>query len=185
MSTKNAYRLMNPYVEGTLDTMVRARNSFSAGKQLYKSLSNYFTNHVENFYMTIQNVETKDLTHFKVAEKKGNNNTVDFKLVKLDDNFPTDVNEKLISNVEKLERQSGGKHRDDDSSDSDSLSSESEIYNAVAIAPITKFVYFSLPYPKLNFVGMNPLDINRLFMPMFSLPVNPTFEIIMDIYKFN
>ena len=182
MSTKNAYRLINPYIEGSIDTMVRARNSFSAGKKLYNTISNYFTNHVEDFYMTIQNVETKELTHFKVGEKKGANDTVDFNLVKIEDSFAPELDKKLISNVEKLEKQSGGrKHHKDDSESSTTTSSE--YYYSIPIQPITRFVYFSLPYYKLNIAGLTPLDASRLFLPMFSLPINPTLEIRFDLYR--
>lgn len=187
MSSKNAYRLINPYIEGSLDTIVRAKNSFSAGKKLYNSISNHFTNHVEDFYMTIQNLETKDLSHFKVNEKRGNGGNVDFKLVKMDKTFPEDLNKKLISSVERLEKQSGGRrhhhHRDDDSPSSDSTTDDSD-YFKYPPQPINRFVYYYLPYYKLNVVGLGLADTSRIFMPMFSLPINPTLEIRFDLYKY-
>ena len=188
MSEKNAYRLLNPYIEGTIDTVVRAKNSFNAGKKLYNNISTYFTNHLDDFYMTVQNMETKDLTHFKINEKRSDNGTVDFNLVKLDEKFNPDLEKKLINNVDKLTQQSGGKHKhrhhddDDDDDDSDSTTDEDYFYK-VPVLPISRYTYFYLPYYKLNFVGINQIDRARFFMPMFSLPVNPTLEVRMDLYN--
>jgi len=191
MSNKNAYRLINPYIEGSLETVVRARNSFSAGKKIYNNLSTHFTNHVKDFYMTIQNVETKDLTNFRIDEKRGKNNIVDFNLVKLENSLPAEMENKLIGHIEKLEKQSGGKrrHHEKDDSTSDSCSStlsESDYnYYKIPLQPITKFIYYWLPYYKLNLTNLSPIDANRLFLPMFSLPINPTLELRFDIYKYS
>jgi hypothetical protein len=183
MSRKNAYRLLNPYVEGSIDTVVRAKNSFNAGKKLYNTISNFFTNHVEDFYMTVQNVETKELTHFRINEKRTENGTVDYNLVKLEEKFSPELEKKLVSNVEQLEKQTGGKHKhDEDDSSSDSSSSD-DFLDDYPLQPIRRFTYFYMPYYKLNMVGLSPLDAARIFVPMFSLPINPSLEIRMDLYK--
>lgn len=185
-SSKNTYRLINPYINGSLDTVVHASNSFSGGKKIYNAISNYFTNHVNDFNMTIQNVETKDLSHFKIEEERGKNGAVDFNLVKLEQNFSPDLERKLVSTVDKISKQSGGRHdrRADDSDSTDSLSTtESDDFFRYQIQPITQFTYFYLPYYKLNFVGMSPIDISRIYMPMFNLPINPSLEIRFDLYK--
>lgn len=196
MSEKNAYRLINPHIEGSLDTVVRARNSYTAGKKIYGTISNYFTNPVDDFYMSIQNVETKDLTHFRIGEKRDANGFVDFELVRLDNKFNPDLEKKLINNVEKISKQYGGKHHkhhkhhkdhinnkdeDYDESSSESSSSEEDYYR-YANQPITRFTYFYLPYYKLNTIGLSPLDSSRIFLPMFNLPINPSLEIRFDLY---
>jgi hypothetical protein len=191
MSSKNAYRLINPYIEGSLDTVVRSRNSFNAGKKIYNTISNYFTNHVDDFYMTIQNVETKDLAHFKINEKRDDNGFVDFNLVKFDEKLPQDLEKKLVNAVDKFSKQSGGRHRKhhhrdnyDDDDDTTTESSESDYYR-YPIQPISKFVYFYLPYYRLNTIGLSPLDASRIFLPMFSLPINPGLEIRFDLYRYS
>jgi len=186
MSKKNAYRLLNPYIEGSVDTVVRAKNSFNAGKKMYNTISNYFTNHLEDFYMTVQNVETKELTHLKINEKRSENGTVDYNLVKIEEKFNPDLEKKLINIVENLEKQTGGKHHKNNDVDDDSSSessSEDDFYD-YPVQPIRRFTYFYLPYYKLNMVGLSPLDSARFFVPMFSLPVNPSLEIRMDLYKY-
>lgn len=197
MTEKNAYRLINPHVEGSIDTVVRARNLQSAGKKMYAGLSKYFTNHVKDFNMTIQNMETKDLSHFTIDEKinksvgKNNIYNVDYELYQLDKSFSPELDKKLIASVDKLDKQSGGKrrkHRHDrdssSSSDDSDLSSSSESdYYRLPILPINKFTYFMLPYYQLNINNLNPLERARLFLPMFSLPINPTLEIRFDLYS--
>lgn len=189
MSSKNAYRLINPYIEGSIDTVVNSKNFSGAGRKLYKIISNQFTNHVNDFYMTVQNVETKELSHFKIGEKR-DGSTIDYNLIKLDEKFSPDLEKKLVASVDKLSKQSGGrrhhKHRfddDDDDSSSDS-DSDSEYGNyGYQIQPVSRFVYFYLPYYKLNAVGLSPLDASRIFMPMFGLPINPSLEIRFDLYR--
>lgn len=190
MSAKNAYRLINPHIDGTINTVIRAHTNFSAAKRFYKNISNYFTNHVPNFYFTIQNVETKDLTHFKVDEKRGTNDMVDFKLVRMEKNFSPELEKKMINVVEDLNKQSGGKHKhhhhdddDDDESSSESSSSSDNTYKFPS-SPIKSITYFYLPYYKLNISPMSPLDMYRIAVPMFNLPVNPVFEFRFDLYKY-
>lgn len=180
MATKNTYQLTNPYIEGSVNVVVRASNPFNGGKKLYNNVSKFFTNHVDDFYMTIQNAETKNLTHFQINEKKGSNGSVDFNLVKLDNNFGPELEKKLITSVTKLSKQTGGKYKSDDSSDSTS-SDESDYYKIPA-QPITRLVYYYLPYYEL--IGLSPIDASRLFLPMFSLPINPSLEIRFDLYRY-
>ena len=180
MSTKNAYRLVNPYIEGSFDGVVRAKNSFSGGKKLYDAISGHFTNHLDNFYMTIQNIETKEITNFKIEEKRSNSSVVDYNLVKLDKKFSPELEKKLVTAIDKIETQTaGGKHKTDDSSDSSS--SESDYYKfKFPVSPINRFVYFYMPYYKLDVVGLTLADTYRLFMPTFSLPINPVVELRLD-----
>ena len=198
MESKNAYRLINPLIVGSFPTLVRASNSFSAGKKLYDSLSDNFVNHVEGFYMTIQNVFTKKLTHFKITEKRDNNisengtTRVDYELDRLTGNLPIELEEKLINEVSSLDQTGGKKSKrrhidfnDDDDDiddfDDDSTSDSSEDYYSNIDRPISKFVYFYLPYYGIKTVGVSPLDVGRIFLPMFSLPINPILEIRYDL----
>ncbi|ANB50505.1 hypothetical protein [Powai lake megavirus] len=181
MSEKNTYRLLNPYIEGTVDTVVKSRNSFSAGKKLYNSISNYFTNHVDDFYMTLQNVETGQLSHFKIGEKRDENGDVNFEMNKLEKNFTPELEKQLITSVKKIDKQTGGKKHYNDSDDSSS--EESECFK-FPLQPITKFIYFYMPYYKLNLVGLSPIDMARIFMPTFGFTYNPSLEIRFDLYKY-
>lgn len=191
MSTKNTYQLINPYIEGSIQTLVDSKKPFRAAKKIYQNVSHYFTNHVDDFYMVLQNVDTQKLSHFKIRESRDENGDVDYKIQMLDSDLPNDIDKKLLKSVKKItENQTGsGKHKrfnlndssDSDSSDSDSSDSLDDILPNQAI---TKFVYFYLPYYKLNAYALSPLDYNRIFVPMFGLPVNPTLEIRLDLYQY-
>jgi hypothetical protein len=187
MASKSTFRLINPYIEGSLNTEILAKNAFSAGKKLYSLLSNYFTNHVENFYMTIQNKNNGELTHFLVnelREKTGGN--VSYNLIKINDKFSSDMEKRLVESFENMKNQKGGKHHHHhkDDSSSDSTSSSSEYYYKIPLSPITKFAYFYVPYYTLNVVGVNPCDLSKIFIPTFGFPINPTIEFNFDVYKY-
>jgi len=185
MSSKNAYHLINPLIIGSQNKIVHARNPRKAGKLIYNQLSEYFTNHMEEFFITVMNVETKDLNHFRIKEKR-NDNAVDFFMEVLPGKMSSEVESALIkktTEIGKAHKQSGGKPRhksdSDDSSDSSSDSSDGAIY--ITPFPITKFIYFYLPYYKL--IGISPTDFTKVFMPTISLPLSPVIEMNFDIYK--
>lgn len=188
MPEKDAYRLINPYIEGSFNTVVHASNSFSGGKKIYKNLSSFFKNQVDNFYMTIQNIETKDLSHFVVNEKNGKDGAIGYVITKFDGKMSPDLEKKLLNTIDKTSKQSGGKHRrhrllDDDSSSDSSSSSDDTNYFRFRPQPITRFTYFYLPYYKLNMVGLSPIDMARFYLPIFSFPVNPSIEVRFDFYR--
>jgi len=193
MSVKNTYRLINPYIEGSLDTLVRAKNSFSAGKHLYNNVSKYFTNHVENFTMAIQNVETKDVTHFNISERRRKNNAVDYDIIKLNDALPSTVEESLLKKIDEMDKQVGGRKKDDEShSSSSSSESDTDFFykNNTYLQPISRFTYFSLPYiyHEVDFIGININDYmsmsnetyKSLFMPVFCWPISPVVHVRLD-----
>ncbi len=68
----NTYVLVNPYIEGSFEKSVKARNSIEAGKMLYSSLSEHFNNNVPKFLFTIQKGSSGKGKHysFKVKENK-------------------------------------------------------------------------------------------------------------------
>jgi len=215
MSSKNTYRLINPFIEGSLNTVVRAKNSLNASIMLYGNLSNHFTNHVDNFYITVQNLQNKRLYNFLIDEKRLTGDEVDFSITRLRTPLSKDLEENFLKEIQEIDpqTQTGGKHRkhhnrhklsalldndrhsniDDssDSSDSSSESDDSDFYrHKYTVQPIQRFTYFHLPY--YNLVNLSTIDsarlvLNpaRLFMPMFNLPINPTLEIRFDLYNYN
>lgn len=185
-SLKNTYRLVNPYIEGFVNTVVRAKNAFNAGKRIYNNISNYFTNHVESFYISIQNVDTNKLHHFRIKERRGKDGSVNFSFYKSDNNFPSEIERKIISNIDKIEKMRGGsRHSKDDSTTETTTTTEESEYFEYPPQPITRFIYFYLPYYKLKFIGISPLDYGRIFLPTFALVFNPTVEVRFDLYKIN
>lgn len=191
MSAKNTYRLINPYIEGSIKTVMKASNSFSAAKKMYKTLSEFFTNPVDTMFMVVQNLENNALTTVKVSEIRdnGSNNGIEYKMVKIDDGLPKEVTAKLLTSFDELSKQTGGKHHkykfDDSSSSSSDFSSLSDSdSDDTYIPPISRYVYYYLPYQQIKAYGITTLDSMRLYTPTFSLPVNPSIEIRLDLIKF-
>ena len=50
----NTYKLVNPHIEGSVNTTVKAKNSSAASKKIYKEISKHFNSSVPNFFFTIQ-----------------------------------------------------------------------------------------------------------------------------------
>lgn len=195
MSNENTYRLINPYIEGDVETVAKSRNSTRAAKKIYDNISQHFQNRVDNFFMTTQNLQTKDLSHFLVRETKNKEGEIKYGVKSLSGNFDTDIEKNLLKNINNLEKQSGGKHKnkrkrhrldDDDDTDSDTDSSSDSFDDDFKFPsqPVSRFTYFYLPYFKINTIGLSPIDANRIFLPIFNLPVNPSLEIRFDIFKY-
>ena len=70
----NTYCLVNPYIEGKMDTEIKSNNSMKAAKDFYKNLSQHFNNNIPKFYFTIQKggSDTGKYYHFVVKENKSN-----------------------------------------------------------------------------------------------------------------
>lgn len=186
MPSKNTYRLINPHIEGTFETVVAAKNSFRAGKKMYENLSALFTNHVQDYNFTLQNLATKENIHFSVEEQPKGEGAINFKLTRLDERFPEEIEDTLNEIVEDptAALQSGGKkkrkHKKGSDSDSDSDSdSSSDDYDSYPVQPITRYVFYNLPYNCLTSPWTaNDLVTTRTFVPLFSFPINPTIEIM-------
>lgn len=177
--SRNTYRLINPKIEGSFDTTVSAKNSFRAGKKMYSNLSTLFTNHVQSFNMTLQNVDTGENTHFNIEEHVKGDGTVNYELRRLEGNFPDEIEETLSEVADGIEQTGGKRKRRKYDSDSDSSSSSSSSdYDRYPVQPVTKYVYYSLPYHYLWQEQLAPIIETRTFVPLFSFPINPTVEIL-------
>jgi len=159
------YQLINPHIEGTLNTTFTGKDHYDAANQAWDALSKYTLNNVPQFAFTLENVEDGCLCHFKVQEKESDKK-VKYSITKL--NLST-KNDKAFKN--KLEsfktKQSGGKkkhkkHDDDDSSSS----SDSDVYD--------KILYRNLSgrrYP-ISYVWYDPLiyNLDYVVTPTWVLP---------------
>ena len=73
--------MVNPYIEGSFEKSVKAKNSIEAGKILYTNLSEHFNNNVPKFLFTIQKGTSGKGKYysFKVKENK-NENEINFSI---------------------------------------------------------------------------------------------------------
>ena len=50
----NTYVLVNPHINGSVETKIKADNSLQAAKKAYKNVSKHFNNNIPKFYFTLQ-----------------------------------------------------------------------------------------------------------------------------------
>jgi hypothetical protein len=66
-------------------------------KRLYKDLSNYFTDHTYNFFMTVQDMETSNLSHFMVNDNDPVDGNVSYNFQQLEGNLPENVKTQFLN----------------------------------------------------------------------------------------
>jgi hypothetical protein len=132
----NSYVLVNPYIDGSFKSKVKARNSQEAAKMLYTGLSEHFNNSVPAFHFTVQKGTSSKgkMYHFKVSEQR-EDDTVNFSIKPLTLKNEDAINNEFKGRLDEFKNklnQDGGKHKSkrhskhhdsSDSSDSDSDSS--------------------------------------------------------------
>lgn len=177
--TDNNFFLVNPRTVGDKHFSSSNTDPNAAAKDIYSALSKYFTNKVDTFFMSVYDTKNKKLRHFIVKEDTLDNGNIGYNVNALDGSFKPEVEEKLVS----ISEHTGGRHHSSSSSDSsDSSDSESTTYMLSKYTqPISKFIYYYLPYYKLLDVTIErPYNI---FVPTFNFPVNPTVEFKFDIFR--
>lgn len=189
----NSYSLVNPYIDGSFTTTVKAKNSIEAGKHFYTSLSEHFNNELPDFYFSIQ----KGLSgggkhyHFQAKETK-HKKEVSFSLEPFNgvsESNITNFNKKLETFKNKMV-QSGGKNKDkkkhkksskkskkkkdSDSESSDSSDSDSDDYYKTrrSYTPVINQPFYYWWYDPYVY------NLNSLYIPTFySYVGSPYIEI--------
>ena len=179
----NNYNLVNPYIKGKVETNIKARNSREAANIIYTNISEHFNNAVPKFYFTIQKGGSDKLYHFKVSEKR-KNNEINFNISDIQlDNEPYINNEfkKKLENIKnKMNSQEGGKKMKKKSKkkkkQSKSSESESDSSSSEDVYVKTKKYYYSEP---LYYWWYDPLvyNLNSVFLPTFYSYATPYIQL--------
>jgi hypothetical protein len=102
----NTYCLVNPHIEGEIDTKIKSNNSLKAAKVFYKNLSQHFNNNIPKFYFTVQKGGSGNgkYYHFVVKEVRKYLN-LDEEKFRQTINFreKKDYNQIYFSNLKKME----------------------------------------------------------------------------------
>src|SRR3990172_8221718 len=120
------YKLINPYIEGTMITSFSGASHLDAACCAWNALSKYITNNVPKFAFTLENINDGRLYHFLVKESLSGNRSADFKISEINLKLKQDA----ISQFKNRLSMRGGKkhkkkHDDDDDDDDDDSSSTS------------------------------------------------------------
>ena len=181
-----SYKLVNPYIIGSMQSTFEADSSMEAAKLAYQNLSQYFGNHMPEFRFTLKRLSsdgkvvggsTKSFLHFKVTENKGSNDNVKYEITELHNaqnvaNFQKRLN-KVANQDEKKNNQVGGKKyvKDDDLSDYFDSEIDRPRKGPLVYEPIVYYWYDPFVY---NYV-------DRWYIPTFVLPIQP--RVVFDSHS--
>jgi hypothetical protein len=175
------YKLINPYIEGSLVTTFSGASRLDAACSAWNNLSKYITNNVPKFAFTLENINDGQLYHFLVKESLSGNNAADFKISELD----LVLNGNILKQFRnRISLKGGRKHRrhhkdkDEDDDESSSSSSTSEIFSAVRLNKV-----YSKAQP-IVYWWYDPLiyEIDSIYIPTFVTPLVPYIEIMTVNY---
>jgi hypothetical protein len=169
-----SYILVNPHIEGSVETKFKTKTAEEAASLAYESISKYFSNNLPKFSFTIQKAGSDKYYHFDVKEKINKSDKIKFEIKK--NEAIQDINglKKFIEiNEENL---SGGKtshskkyrltDKDDDSSSSSSDSSTDDYYYYYKPVnrsmPITYWSYYPYVY-----------SLRKFYVPTFVPTISP------------
>jgi len=167
------YRLINPHIEGNLNSTFSGATPGDAALKTWDTLSSFFTNNVPQFGFTIEREGTGTLHHFKVNEKLNGKQNVSFELEEMKPSTKSlnGFKDKL-SKIKASKKLSGGGNSDDSSSDSDDLYTEIYLNKVLRNRPIWYFWYYPSIYNFTNF-----------YLPTFVPKITPYIEIDFYYWK--
>lgn len=183
----NTYVLVNPYIEGTLKTKIKAKNSNEAAHLIYNDLAQHFNNSVNKFHFTLQKGSSGEggLYHFEVKERK-NDNEVTFAIKELSLKNNLELENKFKNNLEKIKNrlnQDGGKHKskhrkhkeskDSSDSSSDWDSDSEDFYRRARSYPIVQPINYWWYDPYLY-------KLDSIFIPTFYPYITPYIEVTLN-----
>lgn len=156
------YTLVNPQVQGTIDTKFQAKSSRDAGLHAYKTISGYFSNNVPEFSFTLK--QGDNFHHFRAKEKISDSGKIKYTVK--EDMKITDISglQKFIK--ESTDDLQGGKHSKYDDSSSSSSSSSSSAYDYYGRTYNKQPIYYWKYYPRVY-------PYQYYYFPQFVAPLSP------------
>ena len=175
------FHLINPYIDGTLNTGVDVDTPIHAAKKIWKRISKYIVGEVPKFALTIKQ-EGGDLYHFSVQEKKvGDDVNFDVSEIKVKINF--NIMDAFQKQVATIGKQMGGSSDEDEKKKKkkkDEDDEEEEEWEDIR----TMYSYLRhqnpfAPTTLVNYWWYTPIiyDIEDIFIPIFNPPLRPYINI--------
>ena len=182
-----SYKLVNPYIIGSMDTVINAESSLEAANKAYNNLSKYFGNTIPEFKFSLKRLSNdkkviggskKSFIHFQVNESSTNNDKVNYEIKEIDSNVDITKFQEMLNKVANQDnRLSGGEHRregrekrkfvpedrDEELSDDFDFDLEKPRKGPLVYEPISYYWYDPYIYP----------IVDRLYVPTFVLPLQP------------
>jgi hypothetical protein len=194
-----SYKLVNPYIIGSMETTFQAESSLKAAQKAYDNLSQYFGNHMPEFNMTLKRLSTDgkvidgapgSFLHFNVKEKaKGKSDEITYEIKEISGvekkkvvSFQERLN-KVANQDNHMQEQNGGvvhkkkKYVDGPTDDDDELSDYFDLdyerprRGPLVYEPISYYWYDPFVYPL----------VDRWYVPTFVLPLQP--RVVFDSHS--
>lgn len=169
--TKPMYVLINPQIQGNVDTRCYSNSPFGAMQKIFKNISPYFSTQypLHPFYMTIYNVKDNTVHHYYVQDENqyddegikfviheipipknlsgGDKQTLDTLTKRLIDAYGSDKSVVQSGGKPKNRKESEESSSDSDSDDDDKMSVQKFLgIGRHANSIISKFTYYIFPY---------------------------------------
>jgi len=168
------FELINPTIIGDLNTQVTTKSPDSAIKKIWENVSHNIMGNVPNLYVTLREIGTKKLHHYKIQEKVDNSKNAIIEYNKLHLKLNVKDKNTFLEKINNISVQSGSgkdrkKHKDDSSSDSDS---DDEFYKFMKFrknTPISMYWYTPYLYSSLGSL--------KIYTPVWNVPIMPYNEI--------
>jgi len=178
---KEKYTLVNPHINGKMETTFSGKTPLDAAIKSYNTLSKYFNNSIPKYFFTMQKVsDTKigggrnnNYFHFKVSEKKvtnGKDKYAEYVInpinIKKNNKEMTDFKKTLSGFINKQ----GGdyKYSDEDEWLDDEYDKIKYKNTSLLISPISHYWYYPYIYRPV---------IKYWFTPTFTTPVTPRIQV--------
>jgi hypothetical protein len=168
----NSYILVNPHIEGSIDTRFKTKSANEAATLAYDTISKYFSNNLPKFSFTLQKAGSDKFYHFDVNEKINKNDKIKFKIKENSNITNIDGLKKFIetNNNEldggKYNKYKKYKYEDESSSDSSSSDSDDDYYYyykpITRTMPITYWSYYPYVY-----------NLKKIYVPTFVPTISP------------
>jgi hypothetical protein len=188
------YKLVNPYIIGSMETNFKGGNSLEAANQAYKELSQYMGNSMPEFQFSLKRM-SKDgrivggsensFRHFQVHEKKEGGSNISYAISEIEMNPKVDIKhfqeslnkvahqDAKLNGGAKKKYVKGNDYEDDDDDLSDYFDrADRPRKGPLVYEPISYYWYDPYIYPFTN----------KLYVPTFVLPIQP--RVTFDMHTF-
>lgn len=166
------YTLVNPVIQGTMETSFESKNRINAAGKAYDTMSKYFSNNMPHFNFTLK--KGSKFFHFNATEKLNDKGKIKTEIKEVTDVKNENKLDAFITKTQEIK--GGGKKKykyddsDSDSSDSDSESSDYKYYRPMPRRSAIDYWHY---YPYIY-------QYDYLYVPQFINTVTPYVEIILN-----
>lgn len=166
------YKLVNPVIQGTMQTSFEGKHSIDAAGRAYDAIAEHMTNNMPHFSFTLE--KGGKYYHFNATEKANTSGKVKTEVKQITVKNEDGLSE-FINNSRNV--RGGGKHRkyryeDDSDSDSDSSDDDSSDYRYYRPVPRRTAIDYWYYYPYIY-------KYDYLYSPLFVSDLRPYIEIVL------